>query len=225
MIMEAKSSSPSGDHVFDQLENQLRAATSAWLRLEQEIKRAKEAGEPRPPGELFCAHVALDAAIDFVTSVSGWQDLALPFERLLIALVHLEGGHDVEWLKPHRRRAGAPGITFDKRCLRGRYVAILDYLVARGETKAAANALALKVSPPDFLEHLLDGDGNAEGARTPRVMERWREQLNRSKRGSPERAGYAACEASISKVRGPLDGVAPEIAAKILVSLTANSPM
>jgi hypothetical protein len=220
-----ESAASEGTRAFDRLQNQLAGATIAWLNLDEKIRGAQKAGDPRPLGELLCAHIALDAAIDFIRSVPGWQELALPFERLLVALVHLEGGHEVEWLKPHRRGTGAPGLTFDKRLLRGRYVAILDYLVARGNTKTAANAMALDASPSEFLDQLLEGDGNAKRVRTPRVMERWRGQLNRSKRGSPERVGYAACEASISKIRDTLDGVAPEVAAKFLVSATANSPM
>jgi hypothetical protein len=226
--------SDGGEAAFAELEHQLFAATVVLKTHEEQLKNGEaqpslSPGEARP--EVFAVHVALDAVIAFINRVPEWRaaELALAFELLLHATIDLEGGKEVDWLRPRRgANDGRPGVSFDQANRRGQVVWVIDYVIGRGSRPGAAAKVVFDACPSGFIEKLLDDKARTHAPDvSPGTLRRWRDELNapRAKRKDyygAMRAGYVWRQNFMATEGHQINDWKPDAAAKLLISAIAE---
>jgi hypothetical protein len=198
------------ESAFEALERQLLAVTVAWTNYDEQTRAADKRGEARnaPQSdearpEVVFVHIAVEAIINFVNGIPVWREanLAMPLERLLIAITHLESGKGIGWLKPRRgENDGRPGVSFDQASRRGQYVWVINYLIGRGSSVGEAAKIAFRASPSGFIEQLLDGTRTYLPKISPKTLLRWRDDLT-SRPPPSGRITMAPCAQAILRDR------------------------
>jgi hypothetical protein len=113
-------------------ETEAHALSIRMRSLEMRLREIKAAATNKQQ-DRFSAHQALVAVVDFVDSIpDGKRDsLGDPLVKLIRAISNIENGRQEEWLKPPKR-PGAPVRSNEVALLRGRYAAVMDFLIEKG---------------------------------------------------------------------------------------------
>jgi hypothetical protein len=110
-------------------------------RLEGELRLAKARNDLARPRKdapdlrnLLAAHQSVLAIIEFIDSSPDWEkeELSFAFHKLQLSLTNIASGRRENWLMPPLRKDGAPPKSIEIIALRGRYAAVMDFLIKKG---------------------------------------------------------------------------------------------
>jgi hypothetical protein len=104
-----------------------RRALEEIEALRNDLQTSKNPNDPNPTW--FGACRQLIAVLEFVEDS---KDLMPELHELLNALIDLENGREVVWLRPTRIVKKRPPLSFEESAIHARYAAIMDWLIAAG---------------------------------------------------------------------------------------------